>query len=74
MRRKLTLSIDEEVYNALYQKIPPRGISKFIEDTIRPYLISDAKLAEAYMEASFDEEREFEAEEWTEALLEGVDD
>jgi hypothetical protein len=36
MQRKLTLSIDEDVYNGLRAVIGPRKISRFIQELVRP--------------------------------------
>lgn len=37
MQRKLTLTIDEEVYNGLRAVIGPRKINRFIEELARPH-------------------------------------
>ena len=39
MQRKLTLTIDEEVYNGLRAVIGPRKISRFIEELVRPHVV-----------------------------------
>jgi predicted CopG family antitoxin len=39
MQRKLTVTIDEEVYEGLRKVIGPPKISHFIEDLIRPHVI-----------------------------------
>jgi len=41
MWKKLTLTIDEEVYNGLREVVGPRKISHFIEDLVRPHVIKD---------------------------------
>jgi len=38
MQKKLTVTIDEEVYEGLREVIGPRKISRFIEDLVRPQL------------------------------------
>lgn len=68
MQKKLTIMIDEEVYEKLYAIIGPRRISRFIEDLVRPYVISP-DLDAAYAEMARDEAREAEALEWAEALI-----
>lgn len=65
MTKKLTITIDESVYNGLYRVIGPRKISAFIEDLVRPHVTD---LEEAYSEMASDEEREKDANEWTTAL------
>ena len=68
MQKKLTISIAENVYNDLYAVIGRRKISKFIENLIRPHLVSDDLLL-AYQEMAQDAQREIEADEWTEGLI-----
>ena len=68
MRKKLTLSIDEAVYNGLYEVIGKRHISQFLENLARPYVIHTHLLA-AYQEMASNEMREKEANEWSEGLL-----
>ena len=68
MHKKLTISIDEQVYEGLYKVIGKGAISQFIEDLVRPYVMND-DLDTAYKEMAEDEERELEALEWSEALI-----
>ena len=73
MQRKLTLSIDEEVYEGLRDVIGPRKISRFIEDLVRPYVLRK-ELYKAYEEMAADTVRESEALEWAEISFGEVDD
>ena len=68
MQKKLTISIDEQVYKGLYKVVGPRRISRFIEDLVRPYVLNQ-ELEAAYEEMAQDEEREAIALEWAEALI-----
>jgi len=68
MQRKLTITIDSEVYEGLYQIIGSRRISSFIENLVRPYVIRP-DLEAAYREMAQDEESEAEALEWAEAMI-----
>ena len=68
MQKKLTLTIDERVYDGLHRRIGRGSISQFIEALVRPYVI-DADLDAAYREMAADQAREAEAEEWIEALV-----
>lgn len=73
MQKKLTITIDEEVYQGLYSVVGPRKISRFIENLVRPHvLIPDMEAA--YQEMAEDEEREAEALEWAESTLGDVSD
>ena len=73
MQKKLTITIDEEVYKGLHKEIGPRRISQFIEDIVRPHVVKK-NLAAAYIEMSKDEEREQEAREWSEGTLGDVEE
>ena len=67
MQKKLTITIDEKVYDGLYAIIGPRRISNFIEELVRPYVLQP-DLDAAYAAMAKDAEREAEALEWVEAL------
>jgi predicted CopG family antitoxin len=65
MQKKLTITVDEDVYEALHRVIGPRKISKFIEKLVRPHVVLP-NLESAYAEMARDEKRENEALEWAE--------
>ncbi len=73
MQRKLTLTIEESVYNGLYTIAGKRNISRFIESLVRPYLPLE-NLDEAYRAMALDEEREREAMECSEGTIGDVVD
>lgn len=73
MQKKLTVTIDEEVYKGLREVIAPGKISRFIEDLVRPHVIKK-ELYAAYKEMAADEVRESEALEWAEATFGDVND
>lgn len=73
MTRKLTITIDDAVYEGLYKHVGKRRISHFIESLARPHVI-DADLEAAYREMAADEGREAEAEKWAENLVGDVAD
>lgn len=73
MQRKLTITVDEAVYDGLYRVVGPRRISRFIEALVRPHVVRET-LASAYAEMAADEAREAEATEWADALLPDVAD
>lgn len=68
MQKKLTVTIDEEVYEGLREIIGPRKISRFIEDLVRPH-VTKKDIYAAYKEMAADEVRESEALEWAEATF-----
>ncbi len=73
MRKKLTITIDEEVYAGLYRRIGKRRISQFIERLVRPHVLDD-ELEDAYRSMAKEEGREYEAAEWSEGLIGDVSD
>ena len=73
MQRKLTITIDEDVYDGLYRVAGRRKISKFIESLVRPYVLTD-NLDEGYRQMADDTEREAEAIEWVEGTAAEVSD
>jgi predicted CopG family antitoxin len=73
MQRKLTITIDEQVYEGLYRVVGPRKISSFIEELVRPHVVYP-DLETAYAEMARDEAREADALEWAEAMVGDVTD
>ena len=73
MHKKLTITIDERVYDGLYTVIGSRRISRFIEELVRPHVMSP-DLEASYRQMAADEEREAEALEWAEATVGDVSD
>ncbi len=73
MQHKLTITIDEEVYQGLYRVAGPGHIARFIEDLVRPYVLY-TDLEAAYAQMAQDEAREAEALAWAEATLGDVGD
>jgi hypothetical protein len=73
MQKKLTITVDERVYNGLHSVIGPRRISQFIESLVRPHVIGK-DLDVAYQQMAQEEAREAEALEWAEATIGDVAD
>jgi predicted CopG family antitoxin len=73
MHKKLTITLDEKVYEGLYRVIGRRNISRFLEELARPHVIP-TDIEEAYRQMAADEEREAKTMEWTEGLIGDVAD
>lgn len=73
MQKRLTITIDEKVYEGLYKVIGRRRISRFIEDLVRPHVVPH-DLEVAYKQMAQDKRRESEAMEWAEATVGDVSD
>jgi predicted CopG family antitoxin len=69
MQRKLTITVAEEVYRGLHQKVGRGQISSFIEQLVRPHVVDEDALEAGYRAMAADEEYEREAREWIEADL-----
>lgn len=67
MHKKMTISIDEAVYDGLYRTIGKRKMSQFIEDLLRPHVL-DSAMDDGYRAMAADQAREAEAQEWSNAL------
>jgi hypothetical protein len=68
MLRKLTITVDEDVYLGLRARVGPRRISRFLNDLARPLVTEDALLA-GYRAMAADGAREDEAIAWVEDLI-----
>jgi predicted CopG family antitoxin len=73
MTKKLTITVDDEVYAGLHSVVGRRRISRFLNNLARPHVTKHA-LDEAYREMAEDEERERQATEWAEGLIGDVAD
>lgn len=68
MQKRMTISIDETVYEGLLRVVGRRKVSRFLEDLARPLVISDDLVA-GYQTMATDTEREKEALEWSNAMI-----
>lgn len=63
---RLNITIDEDVHARLKQELPPKGISRFINDAIRArFRPSREMLDEAYKAAARERWRKAEARDWS---------
>jgi hypothetical protein len=68
----MTITLDEAVYDGLYRTIGKRQMSQFIEDLVRPYVVSEALDAGYPGEMANDSLRD--ASEWISALNKDMND
>jgi len=68
MHKKLTITVDEQVYYGLHRVVGRQRISQFIEQLVRPHVVSEELLA-AYREMATDAKRETEALEWANSTM-----
>ena len=67
MHRRMTITLDEAVYEGLYRAVGKRRMSQFIEDLLRPHVV-DTSLDDGYRAMAADKAREAEAATWCNAL------
>jgi hypothetical protein len=67
MHKKMTISLDETVYDGLYRTVGRRHMSQYIEDLLRPHVL-DTALDDGYKAMAADQEREADALVWCNAL------
>ncbi|NLX50866.1 MAG: addiction module antitoxin [Deltaproteobacteria bacterium] len=72
MQKKLTITVDEEVYAGLHKVIGQRKISRFVQELVRPYVVRP-DYESAYAEMAKDRKRENEALEWAEINIKDKD-
>ena len=71
MQKKLTITVDEKVYEGLHKTIGRRKISKFVEEMVRPHVVR-LNLESAYAQMAGDKKREEEAIEWAEIAFKDI--
>jgi len=69
MHKRITITLDESVYDGLYRIVGRRRISQFIEDLVRPHVL-ETTLDNGYRAMAADPAREAETMEWCNALAE----
>ena len=68
MSHQITITVSDEVYRGLQAVAGSRTISELIEELARPVL-AETSLEAAYREMSLDQDREREAADWIEGLI-----
>jgi predicted CopG family antitoxin len=68
MHKRMTITLDEDIYEGLYRTIGKRRMSQFIEDLLRPHVLNTA-LDDGYRAMAADKVRETEAMEWSNGLI-----
>lgn len=73
MHRRMTITLDEAVYEGLNRTIGKRRMSQFIEDLLRPHVL-DTSLDDGYRAMAADKGREAEAQDWCDSLAKDMAD
>ncbi len=73
MQKKLTITVEESIYNGLYAVVGKRKISRFIESLVRSHILAEdldpLRLSAGYRAMALDTDREREALAWTEGTI-----
>lgn len=67
MHKRMTITLDEAVYEGLNRTAGKRRMSQFIEDLLRPHVL-DTSLDNGYRAMAADKARETEAQDWCHSL------
>ena len=73
MHKRMTITLDEAVYEGLNRAVGKRRMSQFIEDLLRPHVL-DTALDDGYRAMAQDKDRELEAQEWCNELAKDMSD
>ncbi len=73
MQKKLTITVDADVYDGLYAVVGRRRISRFLSELARPHVVGK-DLHARYAAMAADEARERDAQAWAEGLITDVAD
>lgn len=73
MHKRMTITLDEAVYEGLNRTVGKRRMSQFIEDLLRPHVL-DTALDDGYRAMARDKDRELEAKEWCDSLIKDMAD
>ena len=68
MQKRMTITIDEAVYDGLMRVVGRGKVSQFLESLARPHVL-DASMDEGYRAMGNDRQREAEASEWINGLI-----
>ena len=71
MHKRMTITLDEAVYDGLYRTIGKRRMSQFIDDLLRPHVL-DTSLDDGYRAMAADAVREAQAQEGSNALARDI--
>ena len=68
MQKRMTITLDETVYDGLMRVVGRGKVSQFLESLARPHVL-DASMDDGYRAMSNDTQREAEASEWINGLI-----
>ena len=72
MQKRLTITMDEDVYEGLFRVVGRGKVSQFLQELARPHVLQNAALDEAYRAMAADARYEVDANEWIDGLIGGM--
>lgn len=72
MQKRMTITMDEDVYEGLFRVVGRGKVSHFLQELARPHVLQNAALEEAYRAMSADAQYEADADEWIDGLIGGM--
>lgn len=74
MQKRLTISLDDDVYDGLFRVIGRGKVGQFLQELARPHVLQNVALDEGYRAMAADQEREAAASQWVGGLINGLAD
>jgi hypothetical protein len=74
MQKRMTITLDEDVYEGLFRVVGRGKVSQFLQELARPHVLQNAALDEGYRAMAADAAYEAQAGEWVEGLIGGLAD
>ena len=71
MRKKLTITLEEDVYEGLQQSVGRGKIGRFLEELARPHVV-DKNLAQGYAALADDLQDKKEWREWSDGTISDI--
>jgi hypothetical protein len=73
--RTMSITVTDEVYELMKKTVPPRGMSKFINDLVYRVLSDHLRqTSDDYTDAENDPHRRFELQDWDKIIFAGSQD
>ena len=74
MQKRMTITMDEDVYEGLFRVVGRGKVSYFLQELARPHVLQNAALEDGYRAMAADAEYEAAAGEWVKGLIGGMAD
>lgn len=69
MQKRMTITMDEDVYEGLFRVVGRGKVSQFLQELARPHVLQNAALDEGYRAMAADVQYEAAAGQWIDGLI-----